>query len=116
MQPHAWISGPVVATAVLAILGFQFAFFASEGGLFLAAGGAFWAGAGAAAMIDARRAGRNAIIVGVWIIVTTSSFVAWAQWQSNIASQRDPINASQGGPNVYPSAGTVLPPPPPRPQ
>lgn len=38
MKPHGSIVGPVVATAVLAILGFQFGFFASGGGLLLAAG------------------------------------------------------------------------------
>ena len=112
MRPRGWIVGPVIATAVLVILGFQFGFFASGGGLLLAAGGAFWAGAGAAAMVDATRPGRNAIIVAVWIIAAMSSLLVWAQRQSNLASQRDPIGASQGGPNVYPPEGTVLPAPP----
>jgi hypothetical protein len=59
-------------------------------------------------MVDARRAGRNAIIVTFWVVVTVSGFIVWAQRQSNLA---DPTGASHGGPNVYPP-GTAAPPVP----
>ena len=115
MKVPAWIVGPVVATAVFGILGFQFGLFASGGGLLIAAAGAFWAGAGVAAMIDPRRSWRNALVVAVWIVAAVSGLVVWAQRASDTLPPDAPPGAAHGGPNVPPPEGVrPVPPPPPR--
>ena len=80
--------------AALAILGFQFALFASGGGLLIAAVAAFWFGAGVAALLDPRRQGQNALIVGATIAVYLSAYLIM------VASRPVPPGVSSGGPNV----------------
>lgn len=95
MGPPGWLVGPVAAVAALSILGFEFALFASGGGLLMAAGAAFWFGAGVAAMIDPRRQARNAMIVAISIAVCLSAYLI------EVASRPGPPGASSGGPNVF---------------
>jgi hypothetical protein len=93
--PPGWLVGPVAAIGALGILGYQFALFASGGGLLIAAGTALWFGAGLAALIDRKRQVRNAMIVAIAVVVYLSGFLVM------VASQPAPPGASHGGPAVY---------------
>lgn len=95
MTIPGWIVGPVAATAALVAMGFvSLGFFASVGGLMVAAGVAFWAGAGAAGIIEPRRWVRNSAIVAAYLIVLS------AGWLLLLQSQPPPPGASSGGPSV----------------
>jgi len=96
MGPPGWLVGPVAAIGAVAILGVQFALFASGGGILFAAAIAFWFGAGIAALIEPQQQVRNALIVAVAIVACLSVFL------SMIAFQPAPPGASHGGPAVYP--------------
>lgn len=100
MGPPGWLVGPVAAIAALAILGFDFALFASGGGFLMAAVAAFWFGAGIAALIDPKRQKQNAMIVAVSIVVSLSAYLGM------LRSQPAPPGTSYGGPNVYPPGPT----------
>ena len=109
MGPPAWIVGPVVALAALLTLGFEFALFASGGGILIAAGVAFWIGAGAAGMVDPDRPWRNTLVVAVSIAVWVSVYLM-------IVMSRSFPPGSQGGPNLPPGAsqgGATVPMPTP---
>ena len=94
MGPPGWLVGPVAAVTALAILGFQFALFASGEGLLIAGGAAFWIGPGIAAFVDPKRQLRNAMIVAVTIAVRLSGYLRV------VSSRPPPPGASQGGPNL----------------
>jgi hypothetical protein len=91
--PPAWLVGPVVAVGALLILGIEFALFASGGGILIAAGVGFWIGAGVAGMVDPDRPWRNALIVGVSIVVWLSAYLT-------VVMSRPMPPGSQGGANI----------------
>jgi hypothetical protein len=96
VRPPAWIVGPVVALGALLTLGFEFALFASGGGILIAAGVAFWIGAGAAGLVDPDRPWRNALVVAV-------SIALWVSAHLMVVTSRSFPPGSQGGANVPPS-------------
>jgi len=94
MTVPGWFVGPLAATAALVVMGFVSlgAFYASLGGLFIAAGVAFWAGAGMAGIAEPRRWARSALIVAVYLVVLFAGYLMLPR------SQSPPPGASRGGP------------------
>jgi hypothetical protein len=92
--PPSWLLGVITAIATLAFIGFDYALFASSGGLVLAGVAAFWVGAGVAALIEPRRAGRNSVIVATAIAASVVVYF------SVVSSGPVPPGTSTGGPNV----------------
>lgn len=89
-----WIVGPLAATVALFAIGFVWlGLYASGGGLVIAGMVAFWTGAGAAALADPRRQGRNAAIVAVYLLVLFAVCLLILQ------SRPAPPGTSYGGPN-----------------
>ena len=101
--PPGSLIGNVAAIAVLAILGFDFGLFTSPIGVLFAAIAAFWIGAGIAALVEPKRAGRNAAIVAVSIAASVVLYVAVA------SSRPAPPGPSHGGPNVLPPRSRAAP-------
>jgi hypothetical protein len=94
--PPSWLVGVVTAIAALVFLGFDFALFASSGGIVFTGVAAFWIGSGVAALIDPRRAARNAVIVATAIAGSVILYF------SVVSAGPVPPGASVGGPNVLP--------------
>jgi len=94
--PPSWLIGVIIAIAALVFIGFDFALFASSGGIVFAGAAAFWIGAGVAALIDPRRAGRNAVIVATAIAASVVVYVAVVSSRSGPV----PRGTSTGGANV----------------
>jgi apolipoprotein N-acyltransferase len=90
--------GVITAIAALDIIGFDFALFASSGGIVFASVAAFWIGAGVAALIDPRRAGRNGLVVATAIAASVVVYLAVVSSRSGPL----PAGTSTGGPNVPP--------------
>src|SRR5512138_848829 len=99
--PPAWLVGIVAAVAVVAIVGFQFALFASGAGVVMTALAAFWIAAGLAALVEPTRATRNASVVATVIAAIVALYLG-------VASTRPaPPGTSHGGPNVMPPARSL---------
>jgi hypothetical protein len=94
--PPGYVVGLLAAIAALDLIGFGFALFASTGGLVFAMMAAFWIGAGVAAVIEPRYAGRNALIVAAVIVGSVVAYLTVA------SSRPAPPGTSRGGPNVLP--------------
>lgn len=101
VAPPTWLIGIVVGIAALNVLGWDFALFASGGGIAFAAIGAFWIASGVAAVIDPTHAGRNAAIIATAIVASVMLYLG------AISSRPAPSGTSRGGPNVLPPTAAV---------
>ena len=94
--PPSWLVGLVAAVAALVTLRLDLPLLTSSGGLLLGGLAAFGIGAGVAALIEPRQAGRNAVIVATVIVASVFFYVALA------TTRPAPPGTSRGGPNVMP--------------
>jgi hypothetical protein len=101
MTVPSWLVGLLGATGALILIEFvAIGFYASFGGLIIAAALAIWAGTAAAAAVDPRRWARNASVVAFFIIVL---FALYFILLPSLAGPSDPRGpSSHGGPGVYP--------------